>query len=372
MAPMLLTISAATAGLMPQFTVCRHFRLTRLTIAGCAVAFLLTACGGGGGGGDTTTAATSVSGSAAGQSAGTPTSPFVPTVLVAEDVTAFRLLNAERSRCGFGTLVRNSALDAAARAHADYQAFYGIVDHLENASTMPVGFSGALPIDRVLAKGYAARQIEIGGVADEITALIGSSVKTGLGEFGVRDLLNAPYHLRGLVSGYRDIGLAVRNNTDVGASKASVVLQINAAYLASAGPQLFPATEMHTYPCEGSTGVNFKLSNESPNPVPGRDLAVNPLGTTVLVTVRPGNRLVVTSSSFTEVGNGQVVNTRAPVGSANDPYRGCSEGCFTSSEAYIAADAPMLANTAYRVNLAGTNNGVPFTNAFTFTTGSGS
>jgi hypothetical protein len=118
-------------------------------------------------------------------------------------------------------------------------------------------------------------------------------------------------------------------------------------------------------------GANFRLSNESPNPIPGRDLAVNPLGTTVLVTLRPGNRLVVTASSFTQVSNGQVVATRAPVGSANDPYRGCSEGCFTANEAYIAADAPMLANTAYRVNLAGTNNGVPFTNAFTFTTGSG-
>ena len=302
-----------------------------------------------------------------------PDQPGMPSVMpvVMEEVAAFKLLNAERDRCGFGTLLRNTNLDAAATAHADYQAFYGIIDHLEYASTMPVGFTGRFPIDRVLAKGYAQRQAEIGAVTDEITALIGSSAKTGFGESGIRSLLNAPYHLRGLVSGYRDIGLAVRNNTDVGASKASVYLQINAAYLASAGPQLFPATEMHTYPCEGSTGVNFRLSNESPNPVPGRDLAVNPLGSTVLVTLRPGNRLMVTSSSFTQVSNGQVVATRAPVGSANDPYRGCAEGCFTASEAYIAADAPMLANTMYRVNLAGTNNGLPFTNTFTFTTGSG-
>ena len=345
--------------------VVRH-RSWALTAAASVVALCLTACGGGGGGGDTTAAVVP------------PPSnqPAVPAVTPAvgvldEEVAAFQLLNAERGRCGFGTLLRNTSLDAAARAHADYQAFYGIVDHLENASTMPVGFSGVFPVDRVLAKGYAQRQAEIGAVTDEITALIGASVKTGFGESGIRSLLNAPYHLRGLVSGYRDIGLAVRNNLDVGASKASVFLQINAAYLASAGPQLFAPADVHTYPCEGSTGMNFRLSNESPNPVPGRDLAVNPLGSTVLVTLRPGNRLVVTSSSFTQVSNGQVVVTRAPVGSANDPYRGCAEGCFTASEAYIAADAPMLANTAYRVNLAGTNNGLPFTNTFTFTTGSG-
>ena len=303
-----------------------------------------------------------------------PDQPGTPSVMpvVMEEVAAFKLLNAERDRCGFGTLLRNTNLDAAATAHADYQAFYGIIDHLEYASTMPVGFTGTFPIDRVLAKGYAQRQAEIGAVTDEITALTGSSAKTGFGESGIRSLLNAPYHLRGLVSGYRDIGLAVRNNTDVGVSKASVYLQINAAYLAGTGPQLFPATEMHTYPCEGSTGVNFRLSNESPNPVPGRDLAVNPLGSTVLVTLRPGNQLVVTSSSFTQVSNGQVVATRAPVGKTDDPYgRDCVEGCFTASEAYIAADAPMLANTMYRVNLAGTNNGRPFTNTFTFTTGSG-
>ena len=332
----------------------RQRRAVTMLASGGALALLLSACGGGSGG-DTTATVT----------------PVVPVIAVVEDVAAFELLNAERQRCGFGTLVRNMNLDAAAKAHADYQAFYGIVDHLENAATMPVGFSGRAPVDRVLAKGYAARQADIGAVTDEITALVGTASKTGLGNAGVRSLLNAPYHLRGLVSGYRDIGLAVRSSTDVGSNNPSVYLQINAAYLASVGPQLFPAAEVHTYPCEGTTGANFRLSNESPNPVLGRDLAVNPLGTTVLVTLRPGNRLVVASSSFTQVSNAQVVTTRAPVGSSNDPYRGCAEGCFTANEAYIAADAPMLANTAYRVNLTGTNNGLPFTNTFTFTTGSG-
>jgi hypothetical protein len=100
-------------------------------------------------------------------------------------------------------------------------------------------------------------------------------------------------------------------------------------------------------------------------------LAVNPLGASVYVALRPGNRLVVNRAVFTQVSTGQVVVTRAPVGSSNDPYRSCSEGCFGGHEAYIAADAPMLPNTAYRVNVEGTNDGVPFARVFSFTTGTG-
>jgi hypothetical protein len=337
-------------------------RFASLTSA-AALTALLAACGGGGGGGDAATTP-AIPANAANPAPGA----------VEEDVAAFQLLNAERSRCGFGTLTRNPSLDAAARAHADYQAFHGIVDHLENASTMPVGFTGALPSERVIAKGYAPRLADIGPVADEITALIGTSDKAGLGTSGVRSLLNAPYHLRGLMGGYRDVGMAVRSNTDVGSSRPAAYLQINAAYLRSAGEQPFPAADVRTYPCEGVTGVNFRLTNESPNPVPNRDLAVNPLGASVLVAVRPGNRLVVSSATFTQVSTDQRVATRAPIGGSNDPVNPdgrCAEGCFTLSEAYIAADGPLQPNTAYRVNLAGTNNGVAFTRQFTFTTGTG-
>jgi hypothetical protein len=146
-----------------------------------------------------------------------------------------------------------------------------------------------------------------------------------------------------------------------------VYLQINAAYLTAEGPQLQTATDMRTYPCNGSTGINFQLTNETPNPVPDRDLLTNPLGASVYVVVQPGKQLVVSSAVFTQVGTGQVVATRAPVGSANDPH----PGNFGVHEAYIAADAPMLPNTAYRVSLAGTNGGVPFTRMFIFTTGIG-
>jgi hypothetical protein len=48
------------------------------------------------------------------------------------------------------------------------------------------------------------------------------------------------------MSGYRDVGLAVRSSSDVGSVKPSVYLQINAAYLRNAGPQLLAATDVRT------------------------------------------------------------------------------------------------------------------------------
>ena len=335
------------------------FSATALLIAGC----------GGGGGGDTSTPA----------AAATPAPPVsaapnrAPALLASsyaadsEEQGAFNLLNFERERCGFGTLMQNTQLDAAARGHADYQIINNLLTHVQNRATNPAGFTGTSPADRVQAAGYA----NAGGVTDEIVGYFGTPRKTGLGAEGLRGLLSAPYHLRGLVGGYRDVGISVRNNTDLGISSPMVYLQINAAYKASAGPQLLAANSVNTYPCEGSVGVNRQLNNETPNPVPGRDLAVEPLGAVVYIGTREGNRLVIISSSMFEVPTGQLVRLRAPVTAANDPYSPCLEGCFKEHQAYIAADAPMRANTSYQVSVTGTNNGTPFSRTFTFVTGTG-
>lgn len=308
--------------------------LTAVALAG------LTACGGGGDAG-----------------------PAAPAG--SEDLAAFTLLNAEREHCGFGKLAQNAQLDAAARAHADYQVINSVISHEEVAGKP--GFTGVLPPARIAAAGYA----DAGATADEIAGFIGTSQKAGLGEPALRNLLNAPYHLQGLMSGFRDVGLSVRSSADTGAGSATVLLQINAAYKRSAGPQLFAGTEVHTYPCEGTSGVNFKLANEEPNPVPGRDLSTTPLGSSVYVAVRAGNVIGISSASMKQISTGLPVTLRAPVTAANDPYGPCAAGCFQSHQAYVAADAPLQPNTAYQVTINGTNNSVGFSRTFTFSTGTG-
>ena len=343
-------------------------RLSLLLTAGGLA--LLSACGGGGGGGatDTNGAMTVVNGT----TMPTPVAVVMPTLAAStyaagsEELSAFNLLNFERDHCGFGLLAQNTQLDAAAKSHADYQILNSVVSHTETVATP--GFTGRQPLDRIVAKGYTGT----GGVTDEIVAYTGIADKTGLGANGIRGLLNAPYHLRGLMGTYRDVGLSVRNSTDLGTSTPSVYLQVDAAYKATAGPIVAGSADINTYPCQGSTGINNKLSNESPNPVPGRDLVTNPLGSVVYLAVKEGNTLTISGASMTQVSNGQPVTLRTPITSANDPYRGCSEGCFKANQAYVAADAPLQTNTAYQVIISGSNNTTTFSRSFTFTTGSGS
>ena len=331
---------------------------TRL-ISAAALVSLLAACGGG-------------SDSAAQPAASTPVAA-PPDVVSAypvgsEELAVYTLLNAERNRCGFGLLAANTQIDAAAKAHADYQLINSRNSHLEDPSVTE-GFTGTDPETRIRAQGYTS----VGGVTDEYAFFTSSSPirsARGLGELAIRSLLNAPYHLNGLMTGFRDVGIAVRSTADIGKGANGAFVQINAAYKASAGLQLLAAADVKTYPCDGATGISRLLSNESPNPVPGRDLNANPLGSAVYIAVREGNRLAITTASITEGATGQNVILRVPVTSSNDPYGPCSTGCFKANQAYIVADAPLRPDNAYIVRITGTNNGAAFNRTFTFVTGS--
>jgi hypothetical protein len=162
----------------------------------------------------------------------------------------------------------------------------------------------------------------------------------------------------------REAGVAVRSSSDTGTSTPRVILQWNGAYSLAAGAQALAASDVQTYPCDGSAGVDRQLSNESPEPVPGRDLASNPLGTSVYIAARRGNTLVVSAVAMTNTRTGAPVTLRDVVSAANDPQRD-----YGANEAYVAADAPLQPSTPYQVTVSGTNNGVAFTRSFTFTTG---
>ena len=331
----------------------------------------LSACGGG-------SSESSVSAAATPSKVAMPASPNPSTVASvsaaqaypsgSEELAAYTLLNAERNRCGFGLLAASAPLDAAAKAHADYQIINSLNSHLENARQFPEGFTGTDPQARVKAQGYS----DLGAVTDEFAFFSFSGTaqpKRGIGELGIRGLLNAPYHLNGLMSGYRDVGMAVRSNEDIGRGMRGIFVQINAAYKAAAGPQLLGSTSVQTYPCEGTTGVNRQLTNETPNPVPGRDLRTNPLGSTIYIAAREGNRIVITSAAMTQAATGEAVVLRTPVTEANDPFGPCQSGCFESHQAYVVPDVPLQPNTAYSVSVSGTNNGSAFRRNFIFSTG---
>lgn len=288
------------------------------------------------------------------------TAPGETYAAASEDESAFNLLNAERARCGYGYLSQDTRIDAAARAHADYQLINWTNSHYETFGNP--GFTGQNGGARIGYQGYSWA-----AYGDNISMKLGSNSKTGYGEKSVRDLLSAPFHSNSLLGFFRDVGFGIRNNVDAGSANSGAVTQINLAYTSAAGKQEPASDTVLTYPCQGTTGVNYQLRNESPNPVPNRDLWNNPLGHPILMRVKDGQVLSVTSATMTHVATNTSVTLRSVAQTKADD----TNGLFRSNEAYVIPDGPLTANATYSVTISGTNAQVPFTKTFTFTTGSG-
>ncbi|WP_232062217.1 CAP domain-containing protein [Variovorax sp. PBS-H4] len=279
-----------------------------------------------------------------------------------EGQQALQLLNAERGRCGFGLLAQNARLDTAAQAHADWQILNNQLSHTEASGTP--GFTGVTPLDRVVAAGYVP-----GGVGEEISTLFYSGSIAGTGVFGVRALLALPYHQLGMLSGYRDVGIALRGSDQLGTTAnrgPRTVQQFNLGFTRSAGRQEPAGDEVLTYPCEGTTGVFYEITNETPNPVPGRDLRASPLGPGVVVAVRSGQTLAISSARMTTLSGRTPVALRPALTRDSDP-----NAVLASHQAVLIPDASLMPNTSYTVNVAGTNDGAAFEKTFNFTTGAG-
>lgn len=305
--------------------------------------------------------------------AGTTSSALVTAVPAAtytagsEELAAFTLLNAERQRCGFGLLAQKTTLDVAARGHADWNLINsagGTVSHFQTAGT--AGFTGVSAADRAVAAGYVTNAFDA-TLQDEFVFLNGLSSKAGLGQRTIRELLNAPYHASSLIGGFKDVGISIRTATEAGAAITTRVTgQVNPAFKASEGAQLPEAGTVLSYPCNGTTGVVPVLYNESPNPVPGRDLQTNPLGSSIQVMIREGQTIAISSATMTNLATNAPVTLRAPTTAANDP-----NNFLRSHQAFISANAPLQSSTSYQVSFSGTANGASFgTRTFSFTTGS--
>ncbi len=357
----------------------RHRSLLLSLLAAFSVSTLV-ACGGGGGGvGGAGGDVAAGSGSTAIKTPQTPTGPaddagdYLPSTIVkavatanyragSESAQAYALLNAERARCGFGLLRQNAALDTAARDHAGWLILNNQMRHDEVPGTP--GFTGASPLDRVTAAGYNP-----GVVSDEISGLYYSGSTQGTGEFGVRALLALPYHQISMLGGYLDVGLSMRGSDRLGTTQSfgpRSVQQFDLGFQASEVRQEPASDEVLTYPCDGTTGVFYEMTNETPNPVPGRDLLASPLGSSILVSVRSGQALAITSATMkTRYGNTPVA-LRPTMTRDNDP-----NAILQSHQALIVPDHSLLPSTDYVVKIVGSNDGVAFTRTISFATGTG-
>lgn len=322
-----------------------------------AATAILSACGGGGGDAIAVTPAVTPAPAPIDSGASTIVQAITPPTyhLGTEELAAFDLLNAERLRCGFGALAQDAALDQAALAHADWQLLNTTFSHTETVGTN--GFTGVTLGDRATAAGYTPLL-----AVSETLAFGTSPSKIGRGVAGIRELLTAPYHAAALVGPYRDVGISVRSPVDLGMSSAIPVTEVNPGVRTAY--QMLASDAVATYPCEGVTGVGFQLTNELPNPVPGRNLYGLPLGHPVSVVVRFGNTLAITSATMVRRSDGKAVILRQPVTAANDPNQH-----LPINQGFVIPDVPLAPSTAYTVTVSGTNNGAAFSTTFSFATG---
>ena len=328
---------------------------------------LLVACGGGSSSGADKATDTPNTG----LSAGTGTTTAIVTAAVpvpnyaaaSQELVAYNTFNTARVGCGFGFLQQNTLIDKAAFNHAVWLLKNNTVGHYQTPAT--VAFTGIGPGDRMLAAGYN------NGIAGEVIAAI-PSINSGYGLDGARGLLSAPYHLAGLMFGFREIGISVKTGGPIGSGAdiefagASNFTHLVADMGASSTyPKQYQASaDVLTYPCAGVVNTATALYGEIPNPIPARNLATSPIGQPVFVQVLQGNLLVITSSSIIKTVDSSPVPIAVTLTSANDP-----NAHVTANQAIIIPNAPLSPMTQYTVTIQGTNNGALFLKNFTFTTG---
>jgi uncharacterized protein YkwD len=332
--------------------------------AALVMTLMLAGCGGGGDGTTPTTTSTTTQ----------PTTPVVdvysyeppaPTYAPGSyELTAFNLLNAERSRCGFGKLKQSVKLDQAAHNHAQWIMLNNwTVSHTEQPGTP--GFTGTNPIDRAAAVGYEGSVGELAGTLSKNQSATGD-----LGEAWIRLLLSTPIHGIDLMSANYS------SNVGIGFSDAPsdplLSLQRGADLVlgdlwstdAQSLPPAYAPGEIKTYPCDGTIGIMTKIANETPNPVPGRDLTTNPTGGVIMVFSPPATTLKLGGSTLIHIASGASVPMRTGVTDGVGSVMNLG-----SNKGFYLPDVPLAPNARYQFTFSGTVDGKPFTKTFSFETG---
>lgn len=271
----------------------------------------------------------------------------------------YDLLNSELSRCGFGYSYQDVRLDRAAKAHGEWMALNNQFSHNADGTRFPNGFTGTTPTDRARFQGYPNGTGEDIALTQAVFGDMDNEIQNT--EFLMRALLAAPFHLSSLASSANDVGISVVRAGDLGLASSGgglnrVYLTVVPASITTQPRQDLSSQEVATYPCEGSTNVHGAVRGEDPNPVPGRDLARNPIGNGILIRSNLLSNLIVNNFTIAEAGTTTPLRVLAPVE-------------FRSAKIYFT-DLPLKTSTRYTVTTTGTADGVAFRKSFTYTTGS--
>jgi uncharacterized protein YkwD len=360
-------------------------------LSALAAAALLAACGGGG-----DQASTSPS-TPPGATTPAPAAPVVNNFEIQATVSAptyaagswqefaFNYLNDRRSRCGFGKLAQDPALDKAAQSHSEYLSrlfeemgsnFVPTLSMHEQIAGRPL-YTGRWPWDRATAAGFTGEfvteQIGLGYTTSD------SATRLAHVHERMQSLLSAPYHMDMMISYTRLVGLGMRTYTP--AENPSGEYRPEALVI-NPGWQRFrqsSTTDVLSYPCEGTTDVSEGLYGEVPDPTNGTGLTM-PVGPAILVVSPYGTKLKITSASVAPVSRldgaplGALASFNldavAPSGVlVLDADTDKANGMISTPErSFLMTHKPLEMGVTYRVELGFTVDGAAKTKVFSFST----
>lgn len=343
------------------------------------LATLLTACGGGGSGNSDSSLTPS--------STTSPTPIPTPTTNSTVELAAIKLLNENRSQCGFGSLTANQNLNLTAMNHASYMASVTetnkqpFASHEERVETglLDTGitnpyYSGIDLATRLnpstLGKKAVSTHYDYQGQGENISL---SNFSTKDSSYTIDDtakveamlyhLFAAPYHLRSLVyPQFTEVGLSYQlvkwtaNNEINHTSLLEIVsaLPFSQKYIEN--------TKLLNFPCDGVT-TDYELRDETPNPFgTTRDLKDHPTGQPVYVLAPFDKTIAEATAAITQ--NGTSIGMIQTLTSLSDPNK-----LLSKNEVIFIPDLPLKPNTGYQVSYQLVyNDGQKTTNQFTFKT----
>lgn len=290
-------------------------------------------------------------------------------------MTAFEVLNRNRSSCGFGLLAQNQQLDRSATNHGNYFVALSDADflaYLKNPHTEIVGktgFTGISLLDRIRYTGYvttgqsydATQSISFGNYSLDAT---GTMNEVGQAVLGIRDQLTSILHMAALMGPYREVGFGTPRVANAARNGIFAPVVVDLGHNTS--PQY--SQDLVSYPCQGVTDAGYRFSGESPDPLAGLPVTY-PLGTPIMFAAAMGATqnaptVVVKSASVTPKNGGESFST------ANNTIYVYTQPGKTNRQ-FVLPLKPLAPATEYTVTATVTVNGVDTVRTFSFTTWDG-
>ena len=314
-----------------------------------------------------------------------------------DEYDAFYAINTFRKSVGLGYWEQNVLLDETAAAHMAYSVANTANDsnpfqndiEVQSVNGVPtVGWSGATPSERAIAKGYYYLRNTV-SATNVPTAAVGELYSMGRGVDVVNDMVNTIYHRSALMS-QATVQVGMARDATAGPATAATHWWINHGQLT--GSQSVSSNYTGMYPTDQQTNVPLSMTPEYPSVysnVPNFNFATQ-TSSPVSITTAALVNLNVTSFTVTPTGSSTPL-TGTIWTMKNDPnlnvnsYSQATLNLTTpptpvptiaANEVFWVGSAPFLPNTTYTVQFTGTTYLIPYaiTNPITlswnFTTGS--